>query len=146
PRARVPAPLSDSEICQRSKRKNNLCASLVVDRKACVHVRRWHYGFPWLASIECPDGCTLGLLAALLTFIPNVGPVLSAIPPILLAFTVSPRHAFFVVLLFGGVHAMEGLLITPIAERTLVRLPPGLTLSVQLVLAFVAGGLGVALA
>jgi predicted PurR-regulated permease PerM len=99
-----------------------------------------------LWALRIPMAGTLGLLAALLTFVPNLGPVLSAIPPILLAFTVSPRHALFVVCLFWAVHAMEGLLVTPIAERRMVRLPPGLTLSVQLLLAFVAGGIGVALA
>jgi predicted PurR-regulated permease PerM len=99
-----------------------------------------------LWALHVPMAGTLGLLAALLAFIPNLGPVLSAIPPILLAFTVSPRHALFVIVLFSAVHAMEGLLVTPLAERTMVRLPPGLTLSVQLLLGFVTGALGVALA
>jgi predicted PurR-regulated permease PerM len=102
--------------------------------------------FIGLWILRVPMAGTLGLLAALLTFIPNIGPVLSAIPPILLAFTISPRHAALVVLLFWAVHLLEGLLITPVAERTMVRLPPGLTLSVQLVLALLAGGLGIALA
>jgi len=99
-----------------------------------------------LWALRVPMAGTLGLLAALLTFIPNIGPVLSAIPPILLAFTVSPRHALFVLLLFSAVHAAEGLLVTPVADRTIVRLPPGLTLFAQLVLAFLAGAVGVALA
>lgn len=102
--------------------------------------------FVGLWILRVPMAGTLGVLAALLTFIPNIGPVLSAIPPILLAFTISPQRAIFVILLFWAVHLIEGLLITPLAERTMVRLPPGLTLSVQLILGFLAGALGIALA
>ena len=98
----------------------------------------------WLLGVPMPG--TLGLLAGLLAFIPNIGPILSAIPPVLLALSSSPRLALYVVLLFWGVHAAEGMIITPIAERKAVQLPPALTLSMQLVLALVAGTMGVALA
>jgi predicted PurR-regulated permease PerM len=98
----------------------------------------------WLLGV--PMAGTLGVLAALLTFIPNIGPVLSAIPPVLLAFSSGPRQAMFVILLFWAVHAIEGLLVTPIAERTAVHLPPGLTLSAQLLLAVLVGAIGIALA
>src|SRR5215468_3346050 len=98
----------------------------------------------WMLGIPMPG--TLGALAALLAFIPNIGPVVSAIPPILLALSSGPRQAVFVVLLFWAVHAMEGFLITPIAERTAVHLPPALTLSVQLSLAVLVGVMGIALA
>ncbi|SPE29845.1 membrane hypothetical protein [Candidatus Sulfotelmatomonas gaucii] len=43
-------------------------------------------------------------------------------------------------------HFLEGNVITPLAERKIVRLPPALTLAVQLLMASVAGVLGVALA
>ena len=98
----------------------------------------------WILNV--PMAGTLGLLAALLTFVPNLGPILSAIPPILLAFTISPKHAVLVILLFWVAHGIEGLVLTPIAQRAIVRLPPALTLSAQLVLASLAGGLGIALA
>jgi len=44
------------------------------------------------------------------------------------------------------VHFLEGNIITPLLQRQIVRLPPALTLTVQLLLAVVAGPLGVALA
>jgi predicted PurR-regulated permease PerM len=99
-----------------------------------------------LAILRVPLAGTLGVLAALLTFIPNVGPFLSAIPPVLLAFGNGPRQALFVILLFWAVHALEGFLITPIAERAAVHLPPALTLSAQLLLAVIIGPIGIALA
>lgn len=102
--------------------------------------------FLGLKLLRIPLAGTLGILAALLTFIPNVGPFLSAIPPVLLAVVNGPRQAFFVVLLFCAVHAAEGLLITPLAERAAVRLPPALTFSMQLLLALIAGPVGIALA
>jgi predicted PurR-regulated permease PerM len=44
------------------------------------------------------------------------------------------------------VFALEGYLVTPMLERKIVRLPPALTLTMQLVLAAIAGPVGVALA
>lgn len=99
-----------------------------------------------LKLLGVPLAGTLGILAALLTFIPNVGPILSAIPPVLLAFSRGPRLAFLVILLFCAVHAIEGFLITPLVERAAVRLPPALTFSMQMLLVLIAGPIGIALA
>jgi predicted PurR-regulated permease PerM len=99
-----------------------------------------------LYILHVPLAGTLGIFAAAMTFIPNLGPVLSVIPPALLAFANSPKQAVWVLILFGLAHAIEGWLLTPLAERTVVRLPPALTLSSQLLLALVAGPIGVALA
>lgn len=89
---------------------------------------------------------TLGVITTFLTFIPNAGPILSAIPAGLLAFAISPSKGLLTILLFFAVHFIEGNFVTPLAERQIVKLPPGLTLAVQLFLASVAGALGVALA
>jgi predicted PurR-regulated permease PerM len=102
--------------------------------------------FLGLLALRVPLAGSLGILAGVLTFIPNVGPILSAVPPILLAFAMSPSCAILVMLLFWAVHASEGFLITPIANKAAVNLAPALTLAIQLLLAFVAGVLGVALA
>jgi predicted PurR-regulated permease PerM len=48
--------------------------------------------------------------------------------------------------LFALVHFLEGNVITPLAERSIVRLPPALTLAVQLLLATITGALGLAMA
>jgi predicted PurR-regulated permease PerM len=98
----------------------------------------------WILGI--PLWGTLGIITAALTFIPNAGPILSAIPAGLLAFAISPSKGLLTILLFFVVHFIEGNFVTPLAERQIVKLPPGLTLAVQLFLASVAGVLGVALA
>ena len=98
----------------------------------------------WLLGI--PLAGTLGIIAALLTFVPNVGPFASAVPAVLLAFSISPTKGMLCLGLFCLAHFIEGNFVTPLSDRQIVKLPPFLTLSVQLVLAPVAGALGVALA
>lgn len=99
-----------------------------------------------LWALGIPLAATLGIIAALLTFIPNVGPALSVVPAVLLAVAISPTKGFLTVLLFLSVHFLEGNVITPLLERKIVRLPPALTMSAQLLLAVIAGPLGLALA
>lgn len=99
-----------------------------------------------LLVIRVPLAGTLGIIAALLTFIPNLGPILSVIPAALLAFAISPMRGILTIALFCVAHFLEGNMVTPLAERKIVRLPPALTLAVQLLLASMAGALGVALA
>lgn len=96
--------------------------------------------------IRVPLAGTLGIIAALLTFIPNLGPIVSVIPAALLAFAISPTKGILTIAWYCVAHFLEGSVITPLAERKIVRLPPALTLAVQLLLASVAGALGVALA
>ncbi len=99
-----------------------------------------------LWALGVPLAGTLGIIAALMTFIPNLGPILSVFPAALLAIAISPGKGLLTVLLFVLVHFLEGNIITPLLQRQIVRLPPALTLTVQLLLAVIAGPLGVALA
>lgn len=99
-----------------------------------------------LLGLAIPLAGTLALLSALLTFIPNLGPFLSGIPAGLLAFSISPQKGIWTVTLYVCAYFLEGHVVTPFAERRYARLPPALTLAAQLILALVAGTLGVALA
>ena len=98
----------------------------------------------WLLGI--PLAPVLGLIAALLAFIPNIGPVLAAIPAVLLAFTDGPMQAFYVALLYAGVQTIESYFVTPLVQERTVSLPPALTLSAQFLLGVLFGILGLALA
>ena len=98
----------------------------------------------WILGV--PLAGTLGIIAALMTFIPNMGPILSVVPAALLAFAISPVKGLLTVALFILVHFLEGNILTPLLERQIVRLPPALTLTAQLLLAVIAGPLGLALA
>jgi len=99
-----------------------------------------------LSIIGVPLALTLGLIAGLLSFIPNFGPILSALPAILLAFIDSPITAVYVLALYVGVQLVESNLVTPLIERETVELPPGLTIVFQLALSVLIGGLGLVLA
>ncbi len=99
-----------------------------------------------LSIIGVPLALTLGLIAGLLSFIPNFGPILSAVPAILLAFIESPMKAVYVLILFIIVQIIESNIVTPMIERQTVELPPALTIIFQLVLGVLIGGLGLVLA
>jgi predicted PurR-regulated permease PerM len=99
-----------------------------------------------LSIIGVPMALTLGLIAGLLSFIPNFGPIISAIPAVLFAFIVSPISALYAAGLFIGVQLVESNLVTPFIERRTVELPPALTVVFQLGLAVTIGGLGLVLA
>lgn len=99
-----------------------------------------------LSIIGVPLALTLGLIAGLLSFIPNFGPILSAIPAILLAFIESPITAVYVIILYIGVQLIESNLITPWIERQTVELPPAITVIAQLMMGLLIGGLGLVLA
>ena len=99
-----------------------------------------------LGIVGVPLAGTLGIIAAIMTFIPNVGPLISVIPAALLALAASPTQGLLTLLVFAIVFTAEGYVVTPLLERNIVRLPPALTLAMQLLLAAVAGPVGVALA
>lgn len=99
-----------------------------------------------LSIIGVPLALTLGLIAGLLSFIPNFGPIISALPALLLAFINSPITAVYVLGLYVGVQLIESNLVTPLIERETVELPPALTIVFQLVFGVMLGGLGLVLA
>ncbi len=99
-----------------------------------------------LWMLQIPLAGLLGVIAGLLTFIPNLGPLLSVVPAALLGFAISPTNGLLTVAVFALAHLLEGNLVTPLAERAIVKLPPFLTLSMQLLLGTLIGPLGIALA
>lgn len=99
-----------------------------------------------LSILGVPLALTLGLIAGLLSFIPNFGPILSAIPAILIAFIHSPVTALYVVAIYVGVQIIESNIVTPIIERETVELAPVLTIVFQLALGVMIGGVGLVLA
>jgi predicted PurR-regulated permease PerM len=98
----------------------------------------------WLLGIGMP--LTLAVLAALLTFIPNLGPIIAAVPAVLIALLDGPATAVWVVVLYIAIQTIESYLLTPLLQQQAVSLPPALTITTQLVMAVVVGGIGLALA
>lgn len=98
----------------------------------------------WLLNI--PLAFTLALLAAFLSFIPNIGPITAAIPAILLALLKSPIFALYVGLLYLAIQTIESYLITPSIQQKSVSLAPALIVFMQLIMSLLVGILGLALA
>ncbi len=98
----------------------------------------------WLLGI--PLALTLGLLAGLLTFIPYIGGIVSAVPAVLLALLDRPVIALSVAGIYLLAHTVEAYVVTPLIQQRQVHLPPVLTLFAQVVLGSAAGFLGLMLA
>ncbi len=98
----------------------------------------------WFLGI--PMALSLALLAGVLNFIPNFGPLIAGIPAVLIALTISPQAALFVGLLYIVVQSVDGYVFTPLVNRRSVELPPALTISAQVILGVLVGGMGVVLA
>lgn len=99
-----------------------------------------------LWALDVPLALILGVIAAVLTFIPNIGPVLSAVPAVLMGLVSGPSTALWIILLYLVVQIVESYLITPLIQRRTVHLPPVLIISAQVLLGVLFGALGVALA
>lgn len=98
----------------------------------------------WLLGI--PVALSLGLLSGLLSFIPYLGPILAALPALLVAFSQDPSAVLHVALLYAGVQSLESYLITPFVQREAVSIPPGLLLVVQVWLGLLTGLIGLLVA
>jgi predicted PurR-regulated permease PerM len=102
--------------------------------------------FLGLLLLNIPLAFTLALLTAFMLFIPYLGSVLSLIPAALVALMQGPKQMLYVVVLYLGVHALEGYVLTPLAQRRAVHLPPALTILSQFLMWTIAGVLGVIVA
>jgi len=99
-----------------------------------------------LWGLGVPAPVALGVLAGLLTFVPYLGAILSAVPSLLLAAAVDLHLAIYVAALYVGVHAVEAYLLVPLVQRHMVHVPPALGLANQVLLGVLGGFLGLLLA
>ena len=86
------------------------------------------------------------LLAGLLTFVPNIGPALSCIPPIALALIDAPWKALAVLILYIAIQQVESNILTPLVMKQQVSLLPAVTLLAQATFAVFFGFIGLFLA
>lgn len=99
-----------------------------------------------LMLLGIPSAPALGVLAAVLEFIPLIGPFLAAIPAILIAFAQSPNDALWVAALYLLIQQIEGNLILPLMQKRVVDLPPVITIGAIAVGGVLFGLMGMFLA
>lgn len=80
----------------------------------------------WIALtiIGIPFALPLALLAGMLEVVPTLGPTLSAIPAVIVAFTISPATAITVVVTYILIQAIEGHILVPNVMQKAVGLNP----------------------
>lgn len=99
-----------------------------------------------LLALRIPAALPLGILAGFLEFIPTVGPVLSAVPAIVMGFVDSPEKAALVGLVYVGIQFLENHILIPLLMREGVDIPPALTVVTQALMAILFGFIGLLVA
>ena len=102
--------------------------------------------FVVLLLLDVKAAFALGFIAGLLEFIPTVGPVLSAVPAVLMGFVDSPEKALAVAVAYWGIQFLENNLLIPFLMRGEMDLPPAITLIAQTLMTLVFGFLGLMVA
>lgn len=93
-----------------------------------------------------PMALSLGVIAGLFSFVPYIGPVLSALPAILIAALQGSSQMLYVTLAYLIVQLLESYVITPLIHQRTVSLPPAVLLTLQLVIGVLLGPIGVVIA
>jgi len=98
-----------------------------------------------LAVVGVPSALALGLIAGVAEFVPIIGPVIGAIPALLLASTESVDTVLWTLAVFVVVQQLESNLIMPIIAGRVVELPPAVGLFAVVALGILFGPLGLVL-
>lgn len=129
-----------------------------IVEKAETRMSNWFWGeialmtvvgvftFIGLNLIGMKYALPLAVLAGLLEVVPNVGPILSAIPAILIGFSVSPFLGFSTAALYFIVQQLENNIIVPVIMKRAVGLNPIVTLIALVIGGKLIGVIGVLLA
>ena len=88
----------------------------------------------------------LAIIAGLMEFVPTIGPVISAVPAILMAFVDSPQLAAYVAVAYWGIQFVENNLLIPFLMRGEMDLPPAITIVAQALMTIVFGFIGLMVA
>jgi predicted PurR-regulated permease PerM len=100
-----------------------------------------------LFVLGVPAAASLALIAALLSFIPFLGPAVSYVPAALIALADGGALLLlWVTIVYASVQALESSVITPQIEKVAVSLPPALLICVQLAFGTLGGLSGVIMA
>ena len=97
----------------------------------------------WLIGVPSP--VALGVLTALLNFVPIVGPILATVPAVLMGATVGWDQALFTLLLYFGVQQVESMVIVPLVQKNVASLPIIVTIFSVVAFGSLLGPLGVVL-
>jgi predicted PurR-regulated permease PerM len=125
--------MDESERALRLWLKGQLIAMLVIGSMTATGL--------WLLGVQ--SWLVLGILAGFFEFIPFAGPILSAIPGVLIALVQSPELALWTTLMYIFVQHSEAYLIQPIIQQYAVDVPAVVLLFSLLAFAVLFGVIGI---
>ncbi len=99
-----------------------------------------------LLIIGMPLVLTLALIAGLLNFIPNFGPIIALIPAVLIALMQGTTTAIIIVGMYTFIQIIQTAVTQPLIQKKMVNIPPALTVFGQVALGLLGGFWGVLLA
>ena len=99
-----------------------------------------------LGLLGLPLFAALGVIAGVLEFVPVIGPIVAALPAILIGFTVSPAMGLYVALLYLAINQLEGNVLLPLVQQREVELPPLLTMAAVIAFGAIFGFMGLVIA
>lgn len=130
-----------------------------VLQQVAVQLRRWAgatllgmfavFTLTWLALgliLDVPFAFLFAVIAGLLEIVPIIGPILSAVPPVLVALGVDPLLAIWVVLAFIIIQQIESNLIFPLLMGGGLQLHPVSVIFAVMVMGGLFGIVGIFLA
>lgn len=95
-----------------------------------------------LAIAGIPFAAELGFLAGLAEFIPFVGPIIVAVPALLIGMSEGTDKFLIVLAIVLGVQFIEGNVLQPLVQRKAIELPPVVMLTSMAILGAAFGLLG----
>ena len=102
--------------------------------------------FIGLMLLGIPFSVLLGIISGVTELFPVIGPILGAIPGLLVTLATSPDKFFWVLILYVGVQQVENALLVPRIQGKAVNLHPAVVMVVLIVGSEVAGILGMVVA
>ncbi|HEX6112015.1 MAG TPA: AI-2E family transporter [Geminicoccaceae bacterium] len=96
-----------------------------------------------LWAIGVPAALALAMLAGLAQFVPLLGPIVAAVPALLIALSEGWQIAVWTLMLYVAIQQVESNIITPLVQRQAVSLPPAVTLFAVVAFGLLFGPLGI---
>ena len=112
------------------------------------------FGFAFIAvltalglwAIGMPLVLTLALIAGLLNFIPNFGPIIALLPAALMALMQGTTTLLLVLCLYTLIQVVQSAVTQPLIQKKMLSIPPALIIFGQVAMGLLGGFWGVLLA
>jgi predicted PurR-regulated permease PerM len=97
-------------------------------------------------AVGIPMAALIGIITGLLTFLPNIGAIISGVLLVLVGFSAGSDTGIWAIVIYLVVQTVDGYVVVPMVAKRSVDLAPALVLGAQLLFGALFGILGLALA